>query len=197
MSSSNLKQTLASLGLRQTDLARLVDVSPRTVSQWATGAHSVPAAVSGYLRLLELAQADVREAELDRLPGRGRALDDGLYRITYRSGADDDDAFALAVLRDGKILGADRYGGVFKGAYAFDRTRGANIVKLSFTLPPYGTLAGGYTAGPNAEVVDATCVLPGPAAPGPRHGAHVLKSTLTFARATLEVELFYVGLLPN
>lgn len=53
MTQNDLKPTLEKLGLRQSELARLLDVSIRTVNQWAKSGQVLPGAVAGYLRLLE------------------------------------------------------------------------------------------------------------------------------------------------
>jgi len=93
----------------------LLDVSPRTVSMWATGESSVPGPVEAYLRLLSSASPDVVAAELGRLKDRHRMFDEGIYSISYcdpktHTTTDGD---ALAVLRSGRFVGSDRWGGLF------------------------------------------------------------------------------------
>lgn len=131
MSALPLKPALQRLGLRQTELARLVGVSARTVNQWASGSQALPGSVAGYLRLLEAANPKTRDAELARLDDRTRHLDEGLYRVGYRSVRDGEPDLALAVLRAGKISGCDQHGGTFAGTYRYDRARGSNAVHLT------------------------------------------------------------------
>ena len=84
MQNQSLKPVLERLGLKQTELACILDVSTRTVSLWATGAASLPGPVSAYLRVLQAAGPDVLAAELCRLPKRKKMLDEGVYGVSYR-----------------------------------------------------------------------------------------------------------------
>ena len=87
MPDTGLKFTLEKLGLKQGELAALLGVAPRTVSQWATGSQPLPGTVAGYLRLFEAARPSTRRRELDRLPSRSKKLDEGIYRIGYHGKA--------------------------------------------------------------------------------------------------------------
>jgi hypothetical protein len=79
----------------------------------------------------------------------------GIYKIFYRDPADEDGSFedALAVVRNGKVIGADRYGGVFTGeprcALGLLET-----LKLQLNMPPGGELVTGYVAGPSGVSLD-------------------------------------------
>jgi hypothetical protein len=186
-----LKSSLEKLGLKQSELAKLLDVSTRTVSSWGTGLQPLPGAVAGYLRLLEAASPDVRGAELERLSERARQLEEGVYRIAYY-GADRDNLEsdqALAVHRNGKILGSDRYGSVFIGTYKYDRARDLNTVQLRVDVPPKGTLVNGYPAGPRGDRFDVTYTI-GRADP-------VAKATVSVGGEPINIELTYLGPLPN
>ncbi|MGL4397314.1 MAG: helix-turn-helix domain-containing protein, partial [Hyphomicrobium sp.] len=130
MAHDGLKAVLERLGLKQAELARLLDVSPRTVSQWATGDQPLPGPVAGYLRLLESADPARRHDEFERLGVRAKTLDEGIYRVVYRGADDGEGDTALAVLRNGKILGSDPHGGVFMGSYSFDAENDLNTVHL-------------------------------------------------------------------
>ncbi|MEQ1710457.1 MAG: helix-turn-helix domain-containing protein, partial [Hyphomicrobium sp.] len=66
---NSLKGILDQLGLKQTELARLLDVSSRTVSLWATGETALPGPVAAYLRVVR-SRPDVLHLELKRLEGR-------------------------------------------------------------------------------------------------------------------------------
>lgn len=186
---NNLKPTLSKLGLSQSELAQLLDVSARTVNQWARGDKVLPGAVAGYLRLLLATDDKVREAELERLQNAEKRLDDGLYRIGYRALNDEEYDHALAVLRSGKILGSDRYGTVFNGHYRFDRRRGLNIMTMTLDVPPDGILINGLEAGPEGAQFDVTCNV---AKANP-----VSRSTIDIAGQPIVVELSFLGPLPN
>lgn len=191
MPGTGIKPSLERLGLRQSELARLLDVSPRTVSQWATGSQTLPGAVAGYLRLLEAASPEIRRKEFERLEDRIKQLDEGLYRIGYHGHAGDGEAadHALAVLRNGKILGSDRHGGVFVGSYKFDRTRGLNAVHLRIEVPPEGVLVNGFKAGEDGAHLEVTCNI---ARAAPSSSAKV-----TIAGHPVSIHLSYLGPLPN
>lgn len=154
MTQGALKPKLAKLGLRQSDLARLIDVSPRTVNLWASGAQSLPGAVDGYLRLLEAAAPNVRKAEFDRLDDRSKHLDEGVYGIAYQAAQGDEQGYGLAVLLRGKISGCDGQGSFFSGGYRFDRVKGVNVVQLSFEAIP-GAAAAAQMQGLNATFTTA------------------------------------------
>ncbi len=66
----SLKESLERLGLKQSEFARLIEMSPRTVSLWATGESPLPGPVTAYLRVLQLLPADVRAEEIRRVQGR-------------------------------------------------------------------------------------------------------------------------------
>lgn len=191
MSDSGLKPSLDRLGLKQSELARLLDVSPRTVSQWATGSQPLPGAVAGYLRLLDAASAEVRRQEFDRLEDRGKQLDEGVYRITYhgRTRGDDETDQALAVLRNGKILGSDRHGGIFMGSYRYDRTRNLNSVHLRIEVPPDSMLVNGYATGPEGGQVEVMCHV--------ARAAPLSHATVKVAGQPVDFEFNYLGPLPN
>lgn len=191
MVEAGLKPALDRLGLKQAELARLLDVSARTVSQWATGSQPVPGPVAGYLRLLEAATPDTRKREFERLEDRLKQLDEGVYRIAYHgtaSGEEETD-HALAVLRNGKILGSDRHGGVFVGSYRFDRARGLNSVHMRIDVPPHGMLVNGYAAGPEGAHIDVSCHI---ARAEPK-----ARTSVKVAGQPVGVELTYLGPLPN
>ena len=182
MSEPSLKPKLEKLGLRQTDFARLLDVSARTVNLWATGAQPVPGSVAAYLRLLEVAAPDVRAAEVGRVIDRSRHLRDGIYGVAYRAPASADEGRGTAVLRNGKLTGADVDGNLFCGCYRFDRVRGVTLVDLRL-----GT-----------QDADAP-VEPGVSGPLlTLSGQHPLQQgTCVIASEVYEIELRFLGPLPE
>lgn len=183
-SDTGLKPALERLGLKQAELARLLDVSARTVSQWATSGQPLPGAVAGYLRLLEAAPPQTRQSELARLADRGKLLEDGLYRIDYQAGPGGESDRALAVLRQGKLKGADRHGGIFTGSYRFDRPRGLNIVHFVLTFAPEQDT--GVEPRPDIE---CTCAV---ARPDP-----VARTNVMIAGQLFDIVLIYLGPLPE
>jgi hypothetical protein len=65
-------------------------------------------------------------------------LEDGIYGLDYRAqdARGEDGGRALAILRDGKILGSDPWGGLFTGLYDYDPRDCLNKVRLRFDVPP-------------------------------------------------------------
>lgn len=191
MSASGLRDLLDLLGLKQAELARLIDVSPRTVSLWATGEISLPGPVAAYLRVLQLLPAAALAGELKRIKGRSKMMDEGIYSLEYRTdaGPDHEIGSALAALRNGKILGSDCWGGVFMGSYEFDPESERNTVHLRFRVPPDGRLVTGFTAGPDGATVDIVGSF--------ERAAPVTKARAEIAGQPLDVTMTYIGPLPN
>lgn len=191
MSEPGFKAKLERLGLRQNELARLLDVSARTVSQWARGDASVPGTVAAYLRVLEVLPPELLAMELNRLEGRKRMLDEGIYSLTCR--ADDCDQSysdtALAVLRKGRILGSDRQGGLVTGSYEYDSVAQLNKMHVRLQVPPDGTLFNGGDAGPGGAVVDIVGAFD--------RATPTSHATVDLAGARVELRLIYLGPLPN
>lgn len=190
MATHSLKSILDQLGLKQAELARLLDVSPRTVSLWATGETALPGPVAAYLRVVR-SRPDVLHLELKRLGGREKMLDEGIYGFTYKGehlGILDGDS-ALAVLRNGKILGSDRAGAVFAGSYEYDGVNELNKVHVRMQVPPEGELVTGYAAGPDGAVVDIAGNF--------QRAEPFSKAVIEVAGRPVEITLSYLGPLPN
>jgi transcriptional regulator with XRE-family HTH domain len=191
MTRPGLKSSLDRLGLKQAELARLLDVSPRTVSLWATGSAPLPGPVAAYLRLLAAAGPGVVGGEIKSLARRSKTLDEGIYGLSYK-GEDAglvDGGVALAVLRNGKILGSDRGGGVFKGSYWFDPVHETNRVHVRLNVPPEGQLVTGFAAGPEGAALDIVGSF--------ERAAPVSAIDIEIDGRALEVQLTYLGPLPN
>jgi transcriptional regulator with XRE-family HTH domain len=186
-----LRGLLDRLGLKQAEFAELVDVSPRAVGFWVAGTTAIPGPVSAYLRMLLTAGPDVLAAEYARLKRRERRLDEGLYGLRYHAPDQVSDATGdgLAVLCAGKIIGTDRWGGIFNGRYDFDPIRQLNTLQVNVRVPPHGHLITGLVAGETGSAVTITAKLkrPNPAA----------SAIADVYGQPVEVTLTYLGPLPN
>jgi hypothetical protein len=134
MLSSDLKSILAELAISQTDLAKLVAVTPRAVAMWIAGDREAPGAVEAYLRLLIGLPPGQRQAELSRIKQRNPTMRDGMYGIEFAAahGA----GIACLVFDSGRIYGVDPLGGRYDGGYVYDETSGLADLKLKVTMPP-------------------------------------------------------------
>jgi hypothetical protein len=85
----------------------------------------------------------------------------GIYKIDYRNPLEDGGACddALVVVRDGKIIGADRHGGIYTGeprCFAASKNGPEESIALQLTAPPGGELINGITAGPAGASFELT-----------------------------------------
>lgn len=95
----------------------------------------------------------------------------------------------LAVLRGGRILGSDPYGGVFRGHYQYDAARGDILVEVRLAIPPNGVLLTGLEVGPDGAFVDVSGRFPKP--------KPVSSAVVDVAGAPVTVELRFVGALSS
>ena len=118
-------------------------------------------------------------------------LEDGIYRLDYRAqdAREEDGGQALAVLRDGKILGSDPWGGLFTGLYDYDPRDCRNKVRLRFDVPPEGVLVTGFCAGPKGATLDIVGTFE-PTAPK-------MVTVVELSGTPVEVQLTYLGPLPG
>ncbi len=191
MADISLKDSLKQLGLKQIELAQLISVSPRTISQWTSGDVALPGPVTAYMHLLKTLTPIQRATELARVKGRAKMLDDGVYSLTY-FGADCEQpcsASGLAVLRSGKILGSDRHGGVFTGSYAYDAARKTNTVHVRLKVPDGGVLVTGFAAGSEGVTLDIAGSF--------ERAAPTSTATVEVEGAPVDVRLTYLGALPH
>ncbi len=118
-------------------------------------------------------------------------LDDGVYGLSLAlrqaDGQGDAGVFseALAVLRQGHILGSDPYGGVFRGECRYDAARGESIVEVRLTVPPNGVLLTGLEAGPDGAVLNVSGRFPPP--------KPVSSTVIDLGGVPIVVELRFVG----
>ena len=115
----------------------------------------------------------------------------GLYKIAYRSldTKTPETGSALAILRDGKILGSDPNGGVFMGTYAFDLARALSHVELQIDVPPGGELITGFLGGTQGATLNVDGHFQSPNANS--------KAIINVGSGRIEVELSYLGPLPD
>lgn len=115
----------------------------------------------------------------------------GLYKIAYRNLdlANPETESALALLRDGKIMGSDRNGGVFMGTVDFDQAQALSHVQLQIDVPPGGELITGFSGGTHGATLDIDGYF---ADPNPDS-----KAIVNVGSGSIEVELSYLGPLPD
>lgn len=129
-------------------------------------------------------------------------LGEGIYGLTFKdprrgvcradengAAALHEDAEALAILRNGKILGSDRWGGVFSGTYFFDPLSGCNRVQVRLELPPEGELFTGFAAGNEGASLEIVAAFD--------RAETIVVTTVDIAGHPVDVELAYIGPLPN
>jgi Helix-turn-helix len=135
---AELRAFLLESGLTQAQFARLVDVTPRAVTQWLAGARAVPGPVGAYLRVFRAASPSARQLELQRLQESKPTMRDGMYAVQYQSRGPGGVGYGYAtiVLDSGKVFGADPAGGKYDGEYLYDETVGMAQVRLKVTMPP-------------------------------------------------------------
>lgn len=159
-----LKRILSHLGLTQTDLARLLAVSPRTVSLWATGEINLPGPVKAYLRMLQSADQSIRTVEFRRLSDSLGRISEGLYSISYQTTGESagHSGDAVALVRDGRLIGADGWGGKFEGTYRFDSARRTYHFHMWLRMPPAGEAVTGASCDDQGALIEVEAELDPP-----------------------------------
>lgn len=135
------------LGLSQAELARLLDVSPRSVTRWATeGGEEVPGPVQAYLRMLQMAPSTLRNAEIGR--ARKPPFQEGIYQLTFEGVQ----GFGVGTLvfTAGRVWGADTGGLQYDGNYVLDDTSRTVAMQVKLSAPQGGQLVTGVTLAPGA-----------------------------------------------
>ena len=121
-------------------------------------------------------------------------LYDGVYGLSYSGGQSRSggsagwDGEALAVLRNGKIFGADRWGGVFSGIYEFDPVAQQDKVTIHIDVPPEGELITGFAAGPEGASFEIVAALEQPSSACTR---------VEVGGELVDVEFSFIGPLPH
>jgi hypothetical protein len=118
-------------------------------------------------------------------------LEDGIYGLRYTTLGEGqaDGGSALAVLRAGRILGSDPWGGLFVGSCEFDPEACLNKVHVQFDVPPEGRLITGFSAGPEGAVLDIVGTV--------ARASPLAATVVEVAGAQVSVELTYLGPLPS
>jgi len=115
-------------------------------------------------------------------------LENGLYDLRFQPVAEahSDSGSALAILRNGKILGSDPWGGVFTGSCEFDAAARMTKVRVCLDVPPEGELITGFSAGPEGATLDIVGAFK-QATP---------ETVVNVAGAGVKLRLTYLGPLP-
>lgn len=116
---------------------------------------------------------------------------DGLYSVRFFREGDDEEngGEALAVLRDGSILGSDKFGGVFEGRLVGQACGREACLSLHVRIPPGGVLVTGKRVGSEEAVLDVVGRL--------SQRGEVLSGICKFDGERLVVSFRYIGLLPQ
>lgn len=117
--------------------------------------------------------------------------ENGLYalRFTLEGHEEQEDGEALVVLRDGIVLGSDRYGGVFEGQIAVTGCGTFSCLAMTLLVPPGGVLVTGHRGGEDEAAVDVVGVL--------SNTAGKMSGVCDVLGERLAVQFRYVGMLPN
>ncbi len=117
--------------------------------------------------------------------------EDGLYSLTFvlEGGRGDEFGDALAVLRDGRLLGSDKHGGVFEGQLSTTRCGSASCLALTMRVPPGGVLVTGQHFGGKEAMLDVVGVL--------SHIGGEMNGVCDLFGERLAIQFRYVGDLPH
>lgn len=120
--------------------------------------------------------------------GKRTLLEEGLYGLDYKAATDHPDIIGsgLAILRGRKIIGTDRCGSVFIGAYDYDKRLRVSRVSIRMQIPPDGELVNGVSAAEAGATIDIEAALD-----------NIQTATIDIAGRPVTVTLTYIGPLPN
>ncbi len=117
-------------------------------------------------------------------------LMNGIYKIAFAQSAQpQDDEIALAVVRNGKVFASDQHGGVYISDVTKTLTDKICISYFTALVPPFGMLVTGIEAGADGAEIEMTAIV------DPTSKQQT--ATLELAGTTIEVDVIYVGSLPN
>lgn len=114
--------------------------------------------------MLQSADASTRTVEFRRLSDSQCRISEGLYSISYQTsgetGAHGGDAVAL--VREGRLIGADGWGGKFEGTYRFDSTRRTYHFHIWLRVPPVGEAVTGACRDDQGALIEVEAELDPP-----------------------------------
>jgi predicted transcriptional regulator len=139
----DLKNILIELELSQVDFARLIGVTARAVTLWMVGDRGIPGPVESYARLLSSIPVAARQAEFKRLKERKTNMRDGMYGVEYTSVAGA--GVGVLILDNGRVFGADPFGGKYDGEYLYNEVTGLAELRLKLTFAPNAPAVFGIT----------------------------------------------------
>lgn len=126
---------LLELGISQVDLAKLLEVTTRTVNLWVTDdGRDIPGPVKAYFRVLTSLDETGRKKEFSRLKQGESKMREGMFGIQFQ-GAEDIGAGAL-VFQGGTIYGVDVGGAKYDGSYTYNPDSDTVDVTIKITIPP-------------------------------------------------------------
>ena len=106
MTPDDLRFALVELGITQTQLARLIGITPRAISLWLGSERGIPGSVEAYLRLMVSLPQSERQLEFSRLNEGIDTMKDGIYKIEYAGSTGT--GSAMLVFEGGRIFERQR-----------------------------------------------------------------------------------------
>jgi hypothetical protein len=122
-------------------------------------------------------------------------LVDGVYGLTIERATvrrrTSESAEALAILRNGRILGSGQLGGTFTGTYKVD-CAGQDIITVHITMGPQRELLNGFRSGHEGATIDVEAAFDRAVTV---HREHLLKFEIGGRPMTLRAD--FLGPLPD
>jgi hypothetical protein len=119
-------------------------------------------------------------------------LADGVYELFYRCDGTDDpfDDSLLVALRGGRLLGSDRWGGVFIGRCDFDPATQRNRITGRLQVPPGGMLVTDVAPRPDGRVIPVAADLQ-------LSGQHEASTVVDVDGGRVRIDLVFKGPVPR
>ena len=119
-------------------------------------------------------------------------LRDGVYELYYRAEAEPHGGYEslLLALRDGSVLGSDRWGGVFTGRCEFDVQTHEHRIQVRLLVPPGGMLVTDRSPRAFGDQIDINVTL------GDRHDISSGCGLVDVGGQQVRVELQFKGPVP-
>lgn len=118
-------------------------------------------------------------------------LPEGIYKLVYRAARQSlvQSDEAMASLRNGRILGSDRQGGLFSGECTYDPKTGRTQMRIDILVPPHARLVTGFQAGAEGATLAVAFILQGE--------LPVSHAVFVVFGESVELELTYLTPLPT